>query len=68
MSRMPTDYPDRGARRAGEGRRGYDVREWDTGGRFPGWLVAGLALAGLGALAFYYFGPDLRRYLKMERM
>ena len=33
-----------------------------------GWLIAGLAVAGLGALAWYYLGPDLRRYLKMRNM
>jgi hypothetical protein len=34
-----------------------------------GLLTAGLVAAGvLGALAWYYFGPDLRRYLKIQRM
>jgi hypothetical protein len=33
-----------------------------------GWLIAGLVAVGLGALAWYYLGPDLRRYLKIERM
>jgi hypothetical protein len=32
-------------------------------------LPAGLVAAGvLGFLAWYYFGPDLRRYLKIQRM
>jgi hypothetical protein len=31
-------------------------------------LVGGLAVAGLGALAWYYLGPDLRRYLKLRDM
>jgi hypothetical protein len=30
--------------------------------------VAGLVAVGLGVLAWYYLGPDLRRYIKMERM
>jgi hypothetical protein len=34
----------------------------------PGLLLGGLALAGLGALAWYYIGPDLRRYLKIKSM
>ena len=39
------------------------------GGGFPtGWAIAGLAALGLGALAWYYLGPDLKRYLKIERM
>jgi hypothetical protein len=30
--------------------------------------VTGLAAVGLGALAWYYLGPDLIRYLKIRRM
>jgi len=30
--------------------------------------LAALAAVGLVALAVYYFGPDLVRYLKIERM
>jgi hypothetical protein len=37
-------------------------------GSGSGLLLAGLALAGLGALAWYYLGPDLRRYLKIRSM
>jgi hypothetical protein len=38
-------------------------------GLSPGLLFAGLATAGvLGALAWYYLGPDLRRYLKIRNM
>jgi len=33
-----------------------------------GLTVAGLAAIGLGALALYYFGPDLIRYLKIRNM
>lgn len=33
-----------------------------------GLMIAGLAALGLGALAAYYLGPDLIRYLKIERM
>jgi hypothetical protein len=35
----------------------------------PSWLGVGLVAAGvLGALAWYYLGPDLRRYLKIRNM
>ncbi len=38
--------------------------------RLPGgWLLAGLITAGvLGGLAWYYLGPDLRRYIKIRNM
>jgi hypothetical protein len=36
--------------------------------RNSGLLLAGLAALGLGALAWYYLGPDLRRYIKISRM
>ena len=39
-----------------------------TGNLSPGWTLAGLAVLALGALAVYHFGPDFRRYIKMERM
>ena len=34
----------------------------------PGWLLAGVAVAAVGVWAWYHFGPDFRRYVKMERM
>jgi hypothetical protein len=33
-----------------------------------GWVIGGLAAAGLAYVAWRHFGPDLRRYLKMEMM
>jgi hypothetical protein len=33
-----------------------------------GLLVGGLVIVGLGALALYYLGPDLVRYMKIKRM
>jgi hypothetical protein len=33
-----------------------------------GWAVTSLALIALGLMAAYYLGPDLVRYLKIERM
>jgi hypothetical protein len=39
-----------------------------SGGISTGWLIAGLAAAGLAAWAWYTLGPDLRRYLKIRSM
>jgi hypothetical protein len=63
------------------GERGYDpatgvrheysavARRREPGsGSTPGWLIAGIAVVALGAWAAYHFGPDFRRYIKMERM
>ncbi len=40
----------------------------DSGGSSVGLLVTGLAVIGLGILAWNYLGPDLRRYLKISNM
>ncbi len=42
--------------------------ETRNGHRFPGGLLALGIVAGLGYLAWNYFGPDLQRYIKMSRM
>jgi hypothetical protein len=36
----------------------------------PPWglVITGLAVVGLGIVAWNYFGPDLRRYIKIKRM
>jgi hypothetical protein len=39
-----------------------------TGGLSAGWVIGGVAVLALGYLAWQHFGPDLRRYIKMERM
>jgi hypothetical protein len=31
-------------------------------------LVTGLVVVGIGALAWYYLGPDLKRYMKIQSM
>jgi hypothetical protein len=31
-------------------------------------VVAGAVVLGLGVLAWYYLGPDVRRYLKIQKM
>jgi hypothetical protein len=30
--------------------------------------MAGVAALAIGGLAWYYFGGDIKRYIKMERM
>ncbi len=39
-----------------------------SGGKSTGWLLAGLAVVGLGVFAWQYFAPDVRRYLKIRNM
>lgn len=66
MSRMTSPYPERVYSSSEERQeRRFLQRE---GVRNSGWLLAGLAALGLGALAWYYLGPDLRRYIKISRM
>lgn len=68
MPRMTTQYPERvyttGERRPPSGM----LRESGLVRGGNGLLLAGLAVVGLGALALYYLGPDLRRYLKIRNM
>jgi hypothetical protein len=53
----------------GEGAFEHETRERgaEHGGLPTSWLLAGAAIA-LGAWAVYHFGPDFRRYIKMEIM
>jgi hypothetical protein len=68
MSRL-SEYPESAVRVQREDyRRRYDMGDRYSRGGLSGWVVTGLALAGLGALAWYYLGPDLRRYLKIRNM
>ena len=42
---------------------------WRRAGGPPlGLVVAGVAVIGLGVLAWTYLGPDLKRYLKIHSM
>jgi hypothetical protein len=66
MSRMTTPYPER-VYSSGEERQHRGLLEREAVRR-PGLMLAGLAAVGLGALAWYYFGPELRRYIKVSRM
>jgi hypothetical protein len=66
MSRL-SNYPQAESLLRAEEER-HDLRERRPGWGLSGWAVAGLVAAGLGALAWYYFGPDLRRYWKIKSM
>ena len=70
MSRLPAETQAYRSPSPGEPWRGQPAVAGRTTSRgiAPGWLVTGLVVVGLGALAWYYLGPDLRRYLKIERM
>lgn len=50
------------------GRYSAATRGSGGGQSSSGLLAAGLVAAGLGVLAWYYLGPDVRRYLKIRRM
>jgi hypothetical protein len=70
MSRLPAETHTHWSPSPAESWRGRPAapRPAAGGGISTGWLIAGAVVLGLGALAFYYLGPDLRRYLKIERM
>ena len=53
---------------ADEWRERYEMERTRRRGGSGGWLLTGLAVAGLGLLAWYYLGPDLRRYMKIRNM
>jgi hypothetical protein len=70
MSRIVTVNEDRLSPQPGEEWRGRTARSelGESPRSSSGLLLAGLVAAGLGALAWYYLGPDLRRYLKIRNM
>jgi hypothetical protein len=56
-------------RRAEGWREGYAPLDRRRDSGLPwGLLATGLVVVGLGLIAWNYLGPDLRRYLKIERM
>jgi hypothetical protein len=63
MSAPPTSCPAQAPRQ-----RGYWVREQRPRSGFSTLAVVGLSLVGLGVLGWIYFGPDLRRYLRIRSM
>jgi hypothetical protein len=44
------------------------MRRHKERGISPGLLIAGVAVIGLGWLAWNYLGPDLKRYMKIQSM
>jgi hypothetical protein len=44
------------------------VERRPSGGPPWGWLLTGLAVAGLGAWLWASLGPDFRRYMKIRNM
>jgi hypothetical protein len=66
MSRMTSEYPERVYSSSEERQPRRPLQR--EGARRPGLLLAGLAALGVGVLAWYYFAPDLRRYMKIRNM
>lgn len=56
------DSPAKWRRRSSQG-------EWSGSRQMsPAWTIVGVGAAVLLGLAVYHFGPDFKRYLKIERM
>lgn len=72
MSRLPAEtqaaYSGPSPTEPWRGRAAVAQTSAKGGGISTGWLIAGLAVVGLGALAWYYLGPDLKRYMKIRNM
>ena len=70
MANVTYDDRDRAVRSPAEqwDDRYEPARLVDAAKSHPGLSVTAIAALGLGALAWYYFGPDLRRYLKLRNM
>jgi hypothetical protein len=53
-----------------EWRGQYERGDWGLrhSGGSSGLLLGTIAVVGLGALAWYYVGPDLVRYMKIRNM
>jgi hypothetical protein len=70
MSSVTSDSSRGSLREEEEWRGSYSrpVERQDAGGVPWGLIAGGLVVGGLAAMAWNYFGPDLRRYIKIERM
>jgi hypothetical protein len=70
MSRLASEPRHLSQRPGDEWQGRSELAERDRGRRGGGMglLIAGLAVIGLGALTWYYIGPDIRRYMKMRSM
>jgi hypothetical protein len=65
---MAGNYPERVYSSEEEGRLRRLAEQLASEKRSTGLMLAGLVAVGVGAWMIWHFGPDLRRYLKMERM
>jgi hypothetical protein len=67
MTRVAPEFPLQSPHYAGnEGRNDGGYMQALRPG--PGLFVPAMVALGLGALAWYYLGPDLRRYMKIRSM
>jgi hypothetical protein len=70
MARLTSDYQaylPRLSGHGGWGRSSLSPRS-ESSGASRNMLIAGLLVIGVGALAFYVLGPDVKRYMKMRDM
>jgi hypothetical protein len=68
MSRITSEYPERVYASSVPEKKHRLIEQMRSTGKDRLWLIGGLAAIGLGIWAAYKFGPDLARYIKMERM
>ncbi len=68
MSRMTSEYPERVYSSGEEERRHHLTEGGRSKGMSGGWMLAGLVGIGVAAWMVWHFGPDVVRYVKMERM
>jgi hypothetical protein len=68
MSQATAENTGRMTRRQDYDWRGPPLRTRGQESSSGSWLLTGLAVVGLGVLAWYYLGPDLKRYMKIRSM
>lgn len=68
MSRITSEYPERVYASSTEETNQGLMERMRSKSPGRGWMIGGLLVLGVGLLAAYKFGPDLVRYIKMERM
>lgn len=68
MTRLKSEYPERVYSSSEEGKMQHLMEQLQSKSKGRGWMIGGLVVLGLGVWAMYKFGPDFRRYVKMERM